>query len=101
MGIQELYQEYLQGEGGEGAILLHNHKHKSPFCESLCILGAQNRCPQPVNCPDCHESCGKLYCLAENVEIPWLLVHEEKHRKLVNMRVRGAYSSIRKALESN
>ena len=101
MGITELYHQYLQGEPGEGAILLHNHKHESPLCESLCILGAQNRCPQPVNCPDCHEACGKLYCLAENVEIPWLLVHEEKHRKLVDRGASGAYPSIREALEAN
>lgn len=101
MGISELYQQYLRGKSGSGAILLHNHKHESPLCESLCILGAQNGCQNPVNCPNCYDGNKQLYCLEHNVDIPWLLVHEEKHRKLVEKRAPGAYSSIQEALESN
>jgi len=101
MGINELYKRYLKGEEGKGAILLHNHKHDSPLCESLCILGAQNGCSSPVNCPNCYDGSGKLYCLEQNEEIPWLLVHEEKHRKLVECNAPGAYPSIRDALEAN
>lgn len=101
MGIKDLYAQYSKGEEGSGAILLHNHKHESPLCESLCILGAKYNCPQPVNCPNCHEACDKLYCLLENEEIPWLLVHEEKHRKLVERGAPGAYHSIREAIETN
>jgi hypothetical protein len=101
MGIKELYTQYLNGKEGRGAVLLHNHKHDSPLCESLCILGAQNRCPNPVNCPSCYDGNGKLYCLEENEEIPWLLVHEEKHRKLVERGAPGAYHSVQEALDAN
>lgn len=100
MGIRELYQQYLKGQPGEGAVLLHNHQHESPLCESLCVLGASRGCPTPVNCSSLY-SCGKNpYCLETNEPVKGLLVHEEKHRKLVERRALGAYPSIQKALDA-
>jgi hypothetical protein len=98
MGIRQLYEQYLQGKNGNGVVLFHNHQHESPLCEGLCVLGATLGCPNPVNCPSIYTHGKDIYCLDRNEPIGGLLVHEEKHRKLVDRGAPGAYGSVQEAM---
>ena len=96
-----LVAEFLAGQEGEGAILVHKKMHKNGSGEFACLRGLREDCSQVVNCPQCYHTDSGSYCMNDAQSVLGLLAVEEKHRKLIELGAPGAYLSIARVVKSS